>query len=129
MLNASCVHLNIPTLDIEKARQFYGGTLDLKEMSVEIDGVALYELAGGGRVEVFQRASVTPAEHTIGGFAVEDVEAVVDFLKKRGIVFEEYDLPGLKTEDGIARTSPLTRCAWFKDPEGHYLVVTELKPV
>ena len=59
-------------------------------------------------------------QHTQMGFAVDDVESVVEALKERGVVFEEYDTPSLKTVNGIADTGPM-RAAWIKDSEGNVL--------
>jgi catechol 2,3-dioxygenase-like lactoylglutathione lyase family enzyme len=65
------------------------------------------------------------AQHTLGAFMVQDVEATVAELRGKGVTFEEYDLPGLKTVNGIAELGG-TRGAWFKDPEGNILSVVQL---
>jgi hypothetical protein len=59
------------------------------------------------------------------GFATPDVEAEVRELKARGVVFEEYDHPALKTVDSIATVGP-TRSAWFRDSEGNILGIVQL---
>jgi hypothetical protein len=65
------------------------------------------------------------AQHTLGAFMVRDVEATVADLRGRGVTFEDYDLPGLKTVDGIADLGGI-KGAWFKDPEGNILSVVQL---
>jgi hypothetical protein len=65
------------------------------------------------------------AQHTLGAFMVQDVEAAVADLRGKGVTFEEYDLPGVKTVNGIAELGG-TRGAWFKDPEGNILSVVQL---
>ena len=57
-------------------------------------------------------------------WSVDDVEAEVAALKKRGVEFEEYDMPGMKTVDGIA-TAGGTKAAWFKDTEGNILAIVQ----
>ena len=58
------------------------------------------------------------------GFTVDDIQDEVADLRRRGVTFEEYDVPGLKTEGGIAQTGP-NRAAWFKDPEGNLIGLIE----
>jgi catechol 2,3-dioxygenase-like lactoylglutathione lyase family enzyme len=60
----------------------------------------------------------------VAAFVVDDVDAAVAGLRERGVVFEEYDLPGLRTEGGIATLGPV-RAAWFKDPDGNILAVEQ----
>jgi len=60
-----------------------------------------------------------------GGLVVEDIEATVTELRSRGVTFEEYDMPGLKTENGIAQIGPVEKVAFFKDPDGNILSVVE----
>jgi hypothetical protein len=63
--------------------------------------------------------------HQLAAWAVEDLEAEVAVLRSRGVVFEEYDSPALRTLNGIA-TTPAGKAAWFKDSEGNTLTVTQL---
>jgi hypothetical protein len=82
-------------------------------------------IAGGGKILVYPKPSHTPATFTILNFPVDQIEATVAGLKDRGVRFERYDLPDLKTDDqGISRGGgPLI--AWFKDPAGNILSVIE----
>ena len=66
------------------------------------------------------------AQHTLGSFLVEDIEATVTELRSSGVTFEEYDMPGLKTENGIAQIGP-EKVAFFKDPDGNILSVVEVE--
>lgn len=61
----------------------------------------------------------------MAAWVVEDLEAEVAELRGRGVAFEEYDGPGLRTVDGIA-TTPAGKGAWFKDSEGNVLTITQL---
>jgi predicted enzyme related to lactoylglutathione lyase len=115
----------LPITDMERAKRFYGETLelDLCEESEE-RGELLYEAGNGTHVLVYQRPTPTQADHTAMAFIVDDLEATMDQLRNKGIMFEEYDMPGLKTVDGVA-TVDGEKGAWFKDPEGNILGVTE----
>jgi catechol 2,3-dioxygenase-like lactoylglutathione lyase family enzyme len=109
--------------DIPKARQFYEKTLGL-EVSEDKEGLIL-KLAGGTHVFIYPKPNHTPATFTILNFPVADVEAAVAGLKERGVTFERYDQPEIKTDDkGIFRGGgPLI--AWFKDPAGNILSVLQ----
>lgn len=77
---------------------------------------ALYESVGAGQ-----------SRHTLAGFVVDDVEAAVERLRERGVVFEEYDLPDFKTVNGIAHTGA-TKAAFLRDPDGNILVIRNPRP-
>jgi hypothetical protein len=77
---------------------------------------------------LFQSAGRAAGTHTQMGWEVADIEPVVETLRSRGVVFEEYDLPGLKTVNGIAEIEGnypskgrAERAAWFKDSEGNLI--------
>ena len=109
--------------DIEKAKEFYGKTLGL-EVS-ESNGLLTLHLAGGNNVLIYPKPNHTPATFTVLNFPVNDVDQVVDQLTKRGVQFEIYDLPDIKTDKkGIMRGRGPT-IAWFKDPSGNILSVIE----
>jgi catechol 2,3-dioxygenase-like lactoylglutathione lyase family enzyme len=111
--------------DIRKAKQFYGETLGL-EVS-EANGLLTLHIAGGSKILVYPKPNHTPASFTILNFPVDQIDAAVAQLKDRGVRFEHYDYPQLKTDDkGISRGGgPLI--AWFKDPAGNILSVLEDK--
>ena len=109
--------------DIQNAKEFYGRTLGL-EVS-ESHGVLNLHLAGGTTVVVYPKPNHSPATFTILNFPVDDVDRAVDELTKRGVRFEIYSEPDLKTDPrGIFRNGGLT-IAWFKDPAGNILSVLE----
>jgi catechol 2,3-dioxygenase-like lactoylglutathione lyase family enzyme len=109
--------------DIEKAKEFYGGTLGLKVS--ESNGLLTLHLAGGNNVLIYPKPNHTPATFTVLNFPVDDVDRAVDELTKRGMRFEIYDLPEIKTDEkGIMRGNGPT-IAWFKDPAGNILSVIE----
>ena len=112
--------------DIKKAKEFYGQTLELEVSEDKEMGILDLKVAGGGRAIIYPKPNHSPASFTILNFPVTDLEATMDDLKKRGIRFEQYDLPNIKTDEkGIASGGGGPRIAWFKDPFGNILSVLE----
>lgn len=115
---------NIPVADMDRARGFYEGQLGLRPWRID-DRIheVVYE-AGASRFAVYVSGGAGKSEHTIGTFLVTDMDATVAGLRDRGVVFIDYDLPGLKTENGIASFG-FDRVAWFRDPDGNILALTQ----
>ncbi|PYJ99685.1 MAG: glyoxalase [Verrucomicrobia bacterium] len=123
MLGDSKAFSGFSANDTEKAKEFYGRTLGLKVS--ETNGLLTLHLAGGSNVLIYPKPNHTPATFTVLNFPVDDVDQAVDELAKRGVRFEIYDLPDLKTDKkGIMRGNGPT-IAWFKDPAGNILSVIE----
>jgi catechol 2,3-dioxygenase-like lactoylglutathione lyase family enzyme len=123
----------IPVQDLERARRFYSEKLGL-EASEERPGGLLYEFANG-EFALFESAGTAPGTFTQMGWLVDDIEATVADLRARGVVFEEVDVPGLRTVDGIAEIEGQypskgtgERGAWFRDSEGNLLGIGEVIP-
>lgn len=111
--------------DIEKAKGFYEQTLGL-EVS-ESNGLLNLHLGTGAHVLVYPKDNHEPAVFTILNFPVTDIDGAVDELKNRGVRFEAYDEPNLKTDErGVFRDQG-PNIAWFKDPAGNILSVVELE--
>jgi catechol 2,3-dioxygenase-like lactoylglutathione lyase family enzyme len=109
--------------DIAKAKEFYGQTLGLKVS--ESHGLLTLHLAGGNNVLIYPKPNHAPATFTILNFPVENVDQAVDELTRRGVRFEIYNLPDMKTDEkGIMRGNGPT-IAWFKDPAGNILSVLD----
>ncbi|HTH65676.1 MAG TPA: VOC family protein [Gemmatimonadales bacterium] len=124
MLTDSKAFSGFSVNDITKAKSFYAGTLGLKV--TEAHGMLHLHLGGGGTVLVYPKANHTPATYTILNFPVTNIDAAVDDLGKRGVRFESYNLPDLKTDArGVARGGSGPAIAWFKDPAGNILSVLE----
>jgi catechol 2,3-dioxygenase-like lactoylglutathione lyase family enzyme len=123
MLTKSKAYSGFSVSDIPKAREFYGNTLGVKVS--ESHGMLHLHLAGGATVLVYPKPNHTPASFTILNFPVPDVEQAVDELIKRGVRFEQYNLPDLQTDaKGIVRGGNRgPDIAWFKDPAGNILSV------
>jgi catechol 2,3-dioxygenase-like lactoylglutathione lyase family enzyme len=123
MLKDSKAFSGFSAEDIGKAKEFYAETLGL-EVS-ESQGIFTLHLAGGNKVIIYPKPNHVPATFTVLNFPVDDVDLAVEELKKRGVRFEHYDLPNLKTDDkGIKRGNGPT-VAWFKDPAGNILSVID----
>ena len=126
-LESAAVATRLPAGDLTRARKFYAEKLGL-EPADERPGGLLYRCAGGEFV-VFESTGTSPGAFTQMGFEVEDIEAAVAELRERGVVFEEVDLPGMRTVDGIAdiagnyaiKNATGERGAWFRDSEGNLL--------
>ncbi len=123
MLEDSNAFSGFSANDIPKAKEFYGRTLGLKVS--ESNGLLTLHLAGGNNVLVYPKPNHTPATFTVLNFPVKDVDQAVDELTTRGVRFEIYDLPNVKTDKkGIMRGNGPT-IAWFKDPAENILSVIE----
>jgi catechol 2,3-dioxygenase-like lactoylglutathione lyase family enzyme len=110
--------------DIAKAREFYRDTLGLA-VADRPEGLEI-EVGSGSKVFVYSKPDHKPATFTILNFAVDNVDTAVDRLKATGIRFENYDMPGIKTDAaGIARDPTGPAIAWFKDPAGNILSVLQ----
>ncbi|WP_419803071.1 VOC family protein [Mucilaginibacter sp.] len=111
--------------DISKAREFYNGKLGL-EVTKEMQGLLTLKFANGNKVLIYPKPNHQPATFTILNFPVDDIEQAVDELISKGVQFEHYNEPNLKTDEkGICRGKPLI--AWFKDPAGNILSVIQKK--
>jgi catechol 2,3-dioxygenase-like lactoylglutathione lyase family enzyme len=118
----------LPTTDLERAKRFYSDALGLSESAVAADGGVFFNAGGGTILRIYERPpGYTGAEHTVAGFLVEDLTEEMAELRRRGVLFEEYDLPHLKTENGVY-TDPRrgAKGCWVKDPDGNILALTQL---
>ena len=125
MLKESKAFSGFSVNDIQKAKDFYGRKLGL-EIS-ETHGLLQLHLAGGTRILIYPKPDHAAASFTILNFPVESVDNAVTELTKRGVHFEIYNEPNLKTDErGVFRGGgPVI--AWFKDPAGNILSVLEGK--
>jgi catechol 2,3-dioxygenase-like lactoylglutathione lyase family enzyme len=114
----------LPVKDLDRAKRFYEEKLGLTPES-EDPGAAHYR-TGSTAFDLYPTQFAGTAQHTLAAWIVDDLRAVVADLRDRGVVFEEYDLPGLKTEDGVADLG-FELAAWFKDSEGNVLSLGELR--
>jgi catechol 2,3-dioxygenase-like lactoylglutathione lyase family enzyme len=124
VLESATAHATIAVSDLDRAKKFYGETLGLKVKDERADGVT-YEDSAGGWFLVYPSQFAGTAQSTYMSFEVGNLEDAVAQLRAGGVVFEEYDMPGLKTVNGIAEMGGV-RGAWFKDPDGNIIAVGEV---
>jgi predicted enzyme related to lactoylglutathione lyase len=123
ILERALVESTIPAQDLERARAFYAEKLGLTPTSEGRIGLR-YRLADGTRFRLFRSGGKASGAHTQMALMVEDISAIVQDLRSRGVNFEQYDSPGLKTMDGIADVG-YARAAWFKDSEGNLIGISQ----
>lgn len=121
MLNDCQATAMLPVVDMNRARKFYEETLGLPPGRARPNGETRYQ-AGGTSFALYQRPTPTRADHTALSFEVKDIAAEMTALRARGVRFEDYDLPGLKTVEGVCVLGG-ERAAWFRDPEGNTLCI------
>lgn len=110
------------TKDYERARTFYERNLGFEFVS--LDQFALVMHAGKSMIRIVKDPTFTPLRSTVLGWQVDNIEAIVDWLTKRGVVFEKYPFVQDK-ERGIWTAPGGSKIAWFADPDGNVLSVSE----
>ncbi|WP_234389064.1 MULTISPECIES: VOC family protein [Streptomyces] len=129
LLGRARVATRLPAGDLARARRFYSEMLGLEPVD-ERPGGLLYR-CGGVEFVLFRSAGASPGTFTQMAWQVDDIETVVSVLERRGVVFEDVDLPGMRTRHGIAeiegnypsKGARGERGAWFRDSEGNLLGV------
>ena len=121
--NAKQIVPVLPVTDLERSKKFYRDTLGLSEIRRDLpDGGVDYGRSGGAQLHIFPKPGVTGSGSTTAMFFVDDLEAAVADLKRRGLTFERFDMPGVTWEGDIARIGS-DKGAWFKDPDGHWFAI------
>jgi predicted enzyme related to lactoylglutathione lyase len=123
MLQKSPFYAYIPAKDIARARKFYENTLGFKSKE-EYAGGVIYEFGAGTACFLYQTPNAGTSRASQAFWQVEDVQREVAELKGRGVVFEEYNIPGVKMQNSIA-TAGGAKTAWFKDSEGNIMAVSQ----
>jgi catechol 2,3-dioxygenase-like lactoylglutathione lyase family enzyme len=123
MLSKLVFHATIPAKDLERAKKFYADKLGFIPDSEEPGGL-VYKCKDSWFL-LYPTQFAGTAAHTLGGWETTNIEQEVAGLKARGVVFEEYDFPGLKTVNSIAAMGS-DKAAWFKDSEGNILGIIQL---
>jgi predicted enzyme related to lactoylglutathione lyase len=127
MLQHSPMYAYLPASDVKRARVFYEQTLGF-QASEEIAGGVVYTFANGTACFLYPTTNAGTNRASQAFWQVADVEQEVAQLRARGVRFEEYDTPGMRTVNGIA-TAGGAKTAWFKDTEGNILaIVQDVRP-
>ena len=123
MLQSSPMYAYIPARDMSRAREFYETKVGLKPKQETAGGV-VYEFGAGTACFLYPTPNAGTSKASQAFWAVDDVEREVAELKARGIVFENYDMPGEKSASGVVSAGG-AKAAWFKDSEGNILAIIQ----
>lgn len=122
MISINEIYPTIPVTNLAKSRDFYEKIIGLEVVEEVMDGIVFKST--NNSLYIYKRDK-SKANHTLASIGVTNLEAAVNELTSKGVKFEHYDLPGLKTDErGIMVTRKL-RSAWFKDPDGNILNISE----
>ena len=119
-LTHRAVAMMMPVTDVDRSRTFYSESLGLDYTGTNDEGSAVYALDGGSTLVLLPRPDSTPSDSTAMSFEVDDIHAEIAELEGRGVVFEDYDLPDLRTVEHVCVLGA-EKGAWFKDPDGNVL--------
>jgi predicted enzyme related to lactoylglutathione lyase len=119
MIGSKDAVANVAVKDLNVARKFYEKTLGLSPIDAEGEEVVVFK-SGNSKLNVYRSEFAGTNRATAVTWAVEDVDGEVDALKKKGVAFEHYEMPGSRLE-GDVHVFGETRVAWFKDPDGNIL--------
>lgn len=123
MLQKAPIYPYIPAKDMTRARRFYEEKLGFKPKQ-EVAGGVVYEFGRQTSCFLYPTPNAGTSHASQAFWQVEDVEREVAELKARGVTFEEYDMPGMKTRNGIADAGG-AKAAWFKDSEGNIMALVQ----
>lgn len=124
-LDDSPVAVMLPITDVDRAHQFYADKLGLTPDGTNGDDELMYRLAGGAELVLRVLPDAPRSPNTALSFTVSDIVGEIGDLEGRGVVFEDYDLPGFRTQGHIFESEGL-RAAWFLDPDGNLLCLHQL---
>ena len=118
-------HTVLPAADLQRARKFYHDKLAMDPDETH-EGTMVFHPFPGAVFEIYETPNAGTAQNTQMGWVTDDLDGEMSVMRSNGIMFEEYDMPGMKTVNGVADMGEL-RSAWFRDSEGNYICVSEMK--
>jgi catechol 2,3-dioxygenase-like lactoylglutathione lyase family enzyme len=124
-LSDAPVSVMLPITDADRARKFYGERLGLRDDGTDEEGSQMFGTRGGNEIVLRKLPAGEQSEYTALSFRVDDIAAAIQDMEARGVRFEDYDTPDLKTVDHIFSTEH-ARAAWFLDPDGNVLCLYQL---
>jgi catechol 2,3-dioxygenase-like lactoylglutathione lyase family enzyme len=123
MLQNSPIYVYFPARDMARARHFYEHTLGFVPKQ-EVNGGVVYAFADGTAAFLYPTPNAGTSRASQAFWSVTDVDQEIDALKRRGVVFEDYDMPGERSPSG-AISAGGAKAAWFKDSEGNILALIQ----
>ena len=127
MLTNSPITPTLVVTDLARARDFYENKLGLKpDPSMTDEMGVLYKAGNGTNLYLYKRSNPPTADHTLASFRVNDIDQVLVELFQKGVSFEHYDMPGLKTDEKGIAVIGSAKSAWFKDPDGNILAILQV---
>lgn len=124
MITEHPAYATIPASDMDRAKAWYRDKLGLVPY-MEDEAGCMYRVGNGSNFLLYPTPNAGKAPNTLLSFSTDDLEADMEDMRSHGIQFEEYDMPGLKTVNGMA-TLGRHHAAWFKDSEGNILAVGDV---
>lgn len=125
MLTKTMMTTMLPVSDMARAGRFYTDMLGLHPRATAPDGGMIFDAGNGDAIGLMPAETGAQSKHTVLSFEVADLATEIRDLESRGVRFEDYDLPGLKTVDHIAEMGN-EKAAWFCDSEGNILCLHEV---
>jgi predicted enzyme related to lactoylglutathione lyase len=113
----------LPAADLSRARAFYHDALEMDPDEIH-EGTLLYRLDSGATFEIYETENAGTAKNTQMCWATDDLDSEMARLRQHGVVFEDFEIPGMKTIDGVATTEE-GKTAWFRDSEGNFICITQ----
>ncbi|HWF44998.1 MAG TPA: VOC family protein [Candidatus Kapabacteria bacterium] len=123
MLQQSPMYAYVPVKDLSRARKFYEGTLGFRPME-ENNGGVMYQSGNGTAFFLYPSGGAGTNQASTAFWKVDNLDAEMSALRSKGVKFEDYDMPGVKTENGVAIGGG-AKAAWFKDSEGNIMAVIQ----
>ncbi|HEU5004847.1 MAG TPA: VOC family protein [Candidatus Saccharimonadales bacterium] len=123
MLDNAEVMAMVPVKDIKEAEKFYSETLSLKKVDENPGGIS-YQ-CGATKLFVYPTPTAGTAKSTVATWEVSDIKSVCDELQAKGLEFERYDYPGA-THEGVVHIWEGAKAAWFRDPSGNILGLSQM---
>ena len=123
MLQKAPLYAYLPAKDVVRARRFYEERLGFRPKQ-EVAGGVVYEFGAGTAAFLYPTPNAGTSQASQAFWQVDDIEREVAELKRRGVAFEHYDMPGERSPSGVV-TAGGAKAAWFKDSEGNILAIIE----
>jgi catechol 2,3-dioxygenase-like lactoylglutathione lyase family enzyme len=124
MLTKTMMTTMLPVTDVDRATRFYADKLGLHERATTPDGGRIFDAGNGDAIGLMPAEPGSQSSHTVLSFEVSNLAGEIQDLESRGVRFEDYDLPDLKTVNHIAEMGT-EKAAWFCDTEGNILCLHE----